>query len=138
MAEIRGLKFTNKGGEHSGHFGHAGNPPNIGGSVPSVSGGHLSPDIRKLAGQVANAKPEELKKLGENVVLASWGITLELRAQYEGIKGKAERRRELDDRLKILKFELKRRGLENPMDIISQRWPEWNPNRGKVTLKDKE
>lgn len=141
MAKIRGLKFTKiKGGPASGHHGHAGNPPSVGGSVPSSSaaGGHPSGDIMKLAGQAAGSSPDELKKLGTNVVLASWGASLDLRAQYHGVKGKGERRRELDGRLKILRVELHRRGVKSPMDTIKEKWPEWNPAAGKVTFKELE
>ncbi len=133
---IKGLRFTTKGGKYSGHHGHSGNPPSVGGSVASSSGGggHPSSDIMKLAGSAAGSTPRELKKLGTNVILASWGASLHLRAQYHGVRGKAERRRELDGRLKALKAELGGRGIKSPMDKIKEKWPEWNPNRGKVTF----
>ena len=34
---IRGLKFTTKGSEYSGHHGHAGRPGSVGGSAPSFT-----------------------------------------------------------------------------------------------------
>lgn len=43
MAEIRGLKFTTKGGPGSGHHGHAGRPGSIGGSASGRSITALTP-----------------------------------------------------------------------------------------------
>ncbi len=39
--EIRGLRFTYKGGEHSGHHGHAGRPGSVGGSMPRSATGFI-------------------------------------------------------------------------------------------------
>lgn len=39
---IRGLRFTIKGGEHSGHHGHAGRPGFVGGSIPGGGGNILN------------------------------------------------------------------------------------------------
>lgn len=55
MAQVRGLKFTIKGGPGSGHRGHAGRPGQIGGSTPSSSlsvagiGFYVNPGGKALA-----------------------------------------------------------------------------------------
>lgn len=59
MAEIRGLKFTVKGGPDSGHHDHAGNPPNIGGSLP---GGAASPRMFRRPGG-GPMSDEEIKEV---------------------------------------------------------------------------
>ncbi|MBC8485110.1 MAG: hypothetical protein H8D45_03610 [Bacteroidetes bacterium] len=38
MSMIRGLKFTVKGSDKSGHHGHAGRPGSVGGSAPKGGG----------------------------------------------------------------------------------------------------
>lgn len=56
MKEIRGLKFTYKGGPESGHHGHAGVPGQLGGSAPGGGSSITSPQrdeiVRELTGRV--------------------------------------------------------------------------------------
>jgi len=64
MIEIKGLKFTYKGGPGSGHHGHAGRPGQVGGSASGRRGRTYS------SGEIADKTGEQLlKELGNEAVL---------------------------------------------------------------------
>ncbi len=54
MAEIRGLRFTTKGGPGSGNFGHSGRPGQVGGAGASSGGGGGSGGAAASASQWSN------------------------------------------------------------------------------------
>jgi len=60
-------------------------------------------------------------------------VTVDVRTQYGGVKGTQKQRDRLDNRLKILDTELKRRGIKNPGGAVRERWPGWKP-MAKITL----
>jgi len=116
MAEIRGLRFTYKGSEYSGNFGHAGRPGQVGGSQPGgwraiPIGSHLTPkqrqaidqEVIKINERLTNAIPksgwieeeEIVKKVGMHVQsvvsqLSLWELQGKVEQRYDKNTGKVD------------------------------------------------
>ena len=70
LPSIRGLRFTIKGGEGSGNFGHAGRPGEVGGSAPGgEAGGKIDPLDFASNLNFANPLPKEHLNLIDKIII---------------------------------------------------------------------
>ena len=102
---IRGLRFTTKGSERSGHHGHAGRPGSVGGSAPG--GGHHTAAGSSALGRMASSSPiSSTTPLGEDQIGVNGSYLIEREDGSKGIFKPTSEMEAGDPDAEVLAYEL--------------------------------